>query len=173
MASRSSMSGLVGTGNNIWSGIYVVSSTIGFIILFGLMEAFYVTPFNVKCWWFKGLLFVMCMILSVAVFGGGVIFLWYQWEIRASNHKKYTNDHERSDLAWCNPPKMQNNATESNIASMNTIHYGCRPNFPGIFIEIIRITYIACKLQCLSTPRLDGIRLWWWFLSIFFTCHKN
>lgn len=131
------MSGLVGTANNIWSGIYIFSSTIGFIILFGLMEALYVTPFDVKCWWFKGLLFVICMIVSVVVFGGVVVFLWNQWERRASNREKYANGHEISDIAQYDDPKMQNNASESRIARMNSTHYGCRPNFPGNGIMLI------------------------------------
>lgn len=153
----SSMSGLVGTANNIWSGIYVFSSTIGFIILFDLMEALYVTPFDVKCRWFKGLLFVICMIVSVVVFGGVVVFLWNQWERRASNSEKYANGREISDIAQYDDPKMQNNASESRIARMNSTHYGCRPNFPAIFSSVseqwrkVLVGVIACGPQSLQT----------------------
>lgn len=131
----SSMSGLAGTQNNIWSGIYVISSIIGFLILLGLMEALYITPFNIVCWWFKGLLFVICMITSIVVFGGLVIFLWYHWEERVPNHEKYINDNKKSHLTGCDELEMQTNGSKLNII-MNTKHYGCRPNLREIFNSV-------------------------------------
>ncbi|KAL5972450.1 hypothetical protein ACLOJK_041705 [Asimina triloba] len=41
-----SMSGLVGAGYRTWTGIFVVSSLIGFAILLGLMGALYIRPSN-------------------------------------------------------------------------------------------------------------------------------
>ncbi|KAL5972408.1 hypothetical protein ACLOJK_041662 [Asimina triloba] len=42
-----SMSGLVGAGYRTWTGIFVVSSLIGFAILLGLMGALYIRPSNI------------------------------------------------------------------------------------------------------------------------------
>ncbi|KAL5993947.1 hypothetical protein ACLOJK_038304 [Asimina triloba] len=43
-----SMSGLVGAGYRTWTGIFVVSSLIGFAILLGLMGALYIRPSKYK-----------------------------------------------------------------------------------------------------------------------------
>ncbi|KAK1311448.1 hypothetical protein QJS10_CPA08g00979 [Acorus calamus] len=125
--SRSSMSSLVGTGHNIWSGIYVILSMIGFIILFGLMELFYIRPFGISSWWYLGLLFIICMVASVVVFGGLVVILWNQWEKRSMDYEKIGANYEKSDLIHDNDP------TGESLASLISTQYGCRPNFKGIF----------------------------------------
>lgn len=119
------MSSLVGTGHNIWSGIYVILSMIGFIILFGLMELFYIRPFGISSWWYLGLLFIICMVASVVVFGGLVVLLWNQWEKRSLDNEKIGANYEKNDLIHDNDP------TGESLASLISTQYGCRPNFKG------------------------------------------
>ncbi|XP_058089938.1 ferric reduction oxidase 6-like [Magnolia sinica] len=146
----SSMSGLVGTGSNIWSGIYVVSSIIGFLILLGLMEAFYITPSNPKCWWFKGLLFLACMIAGIVLFGGPVIFLWNRWETRFSSCRESMNSNDKNDPTQYCERRMQTDTFQSDLASTTNLHYGCRPNFQVIFSSIaehwgkVDVGVVAC-----------------------------
>ena len=51
---RSAMSSLVGTGDNMWVGIYVITSTIGFVTLLGLLDIFYINPKGIYIWCIKG-----------------------------------------------------------------------------------------------------------------------
>lgn len=125
------MSGLVGTGNNIWSGIYVILSTVGFIVLMGLVDLFYIKPFNISSWWFKGLLFVVCMFASVIVFGGLVVVLWNLWERRILGCEKCMDDNERSDLMQYKKPIKDMDAIQTNLTSSSTTQYGRRPDFRG------------------------------------------
>ncbi|KAL5993187.1 hypothetical protein ACLOJK_014110 [Asimina triloba] len=132
-----SMSGLVGAGNRIWSGIYVVSSIIGFAIFLGLMEALYIRPSNVKCWWFKGLLFLACMIAGIFLFGGPVILLWHLWETRVSARPQDMNgDDVKEGPTKDTEQKMQTEESQSDLSSMMTLQYGCRPKFQTIFDSI-------------------------------------
>ncbi|XP_077250610.1 ferric reduction oxidase 6-like isoform X2 [Tasmannia lanceolata] len=136
MTNGSSMSSLVGTGNNIWSGVYFISSTIGFIICLGLMEAFYITPFHVTRWWFKGLLFIICMIASVFLFGGFVVILWHYWERKVLSREKYMNGDDKSRSTQYNEPKKQLVACQPNLASSSSTQYGYRPDFQEIFNSV-------------------------------------
>jgi ferric-chelate reductase len=74
-SSPSPMSVLVGTGKNniIFYGLYVISSTLGFLILSGLLHILYSNPFAIASWWYTGLLLVICMLASVFLFGGLVV----------------------------------------------------------------------------------------------------
>ncbi|ONK57799.1 uncharacterized protein A4U43_C09F4210 [Asparagus officinalis] len=119
-----SMSCLVGTGNNVWSGIYFTVSTLGFIALFGLMEVYYIQPYKITAWWYKGLLFIISMVMGVIILGGVTIFFWNKWERRNSSYEKGTVDDEKSSLLKAN---------RANLASSQTIRYGCRPDFADIF----------------------------------------
>lgn len=124
------MSVLVGTGNVVWSGLYVISSIVGFITLTGLMDIYYVNRFGIIAWWYKGLLFLVCMVAGVFAFGGLVVFLWYCWE-------KRTTATEKSEDSKQNPqsmPVMHGNLNvpqRKSIGSRRVI-YGKRPNFRGI-----------------------------------------
>lgn len=125
------MSVLVGTGHNVWSGIYIISSTAGFVILMSLLDLYYVNPYKISTWWYKGLLFIACMTASVLFFGGMVVGLWHLWGRSSSGdmlqddikvqHNKLVN-HESSSL--------------EQLASSNTIHYGLRPDFRAIFESV-------------------------------------
>ncbi|GFP80424.1 ferric reduction oxidase 6 [Phtheirospermum japonicum] len=117
------MSILVGTGNIIWSGMYVIVSTIGLVITVTLLNVLYVNPYGVYQWWYKGLLFVVCMVVSVLVFGGFVIVLWHLWEGRRSVAElEETIEDEPKMLKSCGKEQY-----------ISTIQYGKRPDFGGMF----------------------------------------
>ncbi|XP_073014051.1 ferric reduction oxidase 7, chloroplastic [Typha latifolia] len=128
----SSMSCLVGTGNNIWAGIYVVVSTLGFIILFGMVEVYYIQHFNIYAWWYRGLLFILCMVAGVVVFGGIVVFLWHKLENRSSSYEECPFDDEKSS-GRRKEQTADNETTKTDLASFQTIQYGYRPDFRAIF----------------------------------------
>ncbi|KAF7801287.1 ferric reduction oxidase 7, chloroplastic-like [Senna tora] len=127
---------LVGTGDNVWSGLYVISSTVGFVILLGFLEIFYIKPFGVEKWWYKGLLFVACMVAGVIIFGGIVIGLWHVWEKLNYSREKVDDDTKAKEVV-----DQQNNIngntpkdpSQGNLAKSIIAHYGSRPDFKEIF----------------------------------------
>lgn len=121
--SGSRMSCLVGTGNNIWSGIYFAVSTFGFVLLYGLVEAYYIVPSAISAWWYRGLLFTICMVASVVILGGSVVFFWHLWEKHSSSARSTEDDEKERTL--------RNETTTANFASMLTTQYGRRPDFHG------------------------------------------
>lgn len=123
--SGSRMSCLVGTGNNIWSGIYFAVSTFGFVLLYGLVEAYYIVPSAISAWWYRGLLFTICMVTSVVILGGSVLFFWHLWEKHSSSARSTEDDEKERTL--------RNETTTANFASMLTTQYGRRPDFHGLF----------------------------------------
>ncbi|KAM7481923.1 hypothetical protein LguiB_006506 [Lonicera macranthoides] len=127
---RGSMSILVGTGNIIWSGIYVIVSTIGLVILVGLLNMFYINPFEISSWSYKGLLFVICMVASVSLFGGLVISFWHLWERKTSAFDESENG-ENVDIAQQNKLVMPKDSCLPSFVS--SIQYGKRPDFKEIF----------------------------------------
>ncbi|XP_026663849.2 ferric reduction oxidase 7, chloroplastic-like [Phoenix dactylifera] len=129
----SMMSCLVGTGNNIWSGIYVVASTLGFILLFGIVEVYYIKPFGVSAWWYRGLLFTLCMVAGVIFLGGIVVYFWNQWEKCSSRNEKWTVDAAKGNLGHCREPSLHGEMSMTSLSSLQTTRYGCRPDFQDIF----------------------------------------
>ncbi|XP_037491677.1 ferric reduction oxidase 6-like [Jatropha curcas] len=81
-SSGNAISALVSTGNKTWFGAYVISSTVGLVLLTTLLNVFYITPFNITNWWHQGLLLLACMVGGVVIFGGAVVALWHIWEKR-------------------------------------------------------------------------------------------
>lgn len=124
------MSVLVGTGNIIWSGIYIIASTIGLVITVALLDILYINPYNIYYWWYKGLLFFACMVVSVVVFGGLVIGLWHFWERKTSVHE--IEETIETGTSPQNEAKMHK--TSGKEQYINTIRYGQRPDFRGMFI---------------------------------------
>ncbi|XP_060167480.1 ferric reduction oxidase 6-like [Lycium barbarum] len=123
------MSSLVGTGNVVWSGLYVMVSTIGLVITVALLDIFYIIPFNVNYWWYKGLLLIGCMAASILIFGGLVIALWHLWERKTSSKEEPGEDASKKvDILRQNEQK---NFGESRL--VNNIRYGQRPDFQEIF----------------------------------------
>lgn len=124
------MSVLVGTGHTVWSGLYVISSIVGFVILLGLLQVFYINPFGVYKWWYKGLLFVACMVASVFIFGGLVIGLWHIWE--KLSYEKEKSDDVKAEEVEQNVTTLPKHPVQGNIADSIVTRYGTRPDFKGI-----------------------------------------
>lgn len=126
------MSSLVGTGNNFWAGTYVVLSTLGFVALFGLVEVYYIKRFGIIAWWYRGLLFTLCMIAGVVFVGGIVVFLWHRSEKRNSSYENLAvDDNKKSNLSMCKEATLVDETSKANLASFQTTRYGCRPDFQG------------------------------------------
>ncbi|KAL3515803.1 hypothetical protein ACH5RR_022705 [Cinchona calisaya] len=154
---KSGMSVLVGTGNIIWSGMYVIVSTIGLVILVGLLNSFYINPFNVTCWWYKGLLLVACMIASVLLFGSFVIVLWHLWERKTSIEEQTKDDAEKIGTVQQNGYGMHKSAGIIKEKYVSSILYGQRPDFAEIFGSMaerwgsVDIGVIVCGPSTLQT----------------------
>ncbi|XP_028086652.1 ferric reduction oxidase 7, chloroplastic-like [Camellia sinensis] len=152
VSNGSSMSLLVGTGHIIWPGVYLVVSTVGFVIILGLLDAYYINPFGISKWWYLGILFLGCMAASVLVFGGLVVGLWHRWEKTSS-----TEESEVYDVAQHDEPAEQKDSCREYLARSSTVHYGCRPNLKEIFVVMselwghVDIGVIACGPQTLQS----------------------
>ncbi|GMI80640.1 ferric reduction oxidase 7, FERRIC REDUCTION OXIDASE 7 [Hibiscus trionum] len=134
-----SMSPLVGTGNNVWSGLYVIISTVGFIGLMASLRIFYIKPYNVSTWWYLGLLFIACMVASVVIFGGVVIGLWHLWERNVSAKvEDRDNGSIKAESPQSNGTVADKDLTQNNLESSTIIQYGCRPDFKEIFASTSR-----------------------------------
>lgn len=125
------ISSLVATGNNIWSGVYIILPTVGFITLLTLLKAFYIKPYNITTWWFQGLLFLICMVTSVVVFGGVVVFLWRRWERKFSGYEKCMDGIDKIVQSQSNAPKSEIKTCQTTLLSSIAKKYGCRPNIQG------------------------------------------
>lgn len=153
-SSGNRMSILVGTGNIIWSGIYVIVSTIGLVISVALLDIFYINPFQVNQWWYKGLLFIVCMVASVLIFGGIVIGMWHLWE-RKTSAEEELEDNEKIGVVQQNEIRTNKNFGQEKF--LNSICYGQRPNFRKIFGSIsdcwgsVDIGVIVCGPSTLTT----------------------
>ncbi|CAN1259582.1 Ferric reduction oxidase 7, chloroplastic [Linum perenne] len=132
------MSVLVGTGDNVWSGLYILSSTLGFILLLAIVDAFYINPYDITWLWYKGLLLLLCMVGSVVVFGGAVIGLWHLWGRKANS--TMAQDEETNKTNQDLPPNSNPNGTRiahDLLASSSTsTNYGSRPDFKEIMQSI-------------------------------------
>lgn len=130
------MSVLVGTGDNIWSGLYLVSSTIGFVLMITLLDIFYINKFNITAWWYKGLLFVVCMVASVLIFGGLVVVFWNLWGEKAGDVEPNGHDKVTTNGGELHNPsaELKGLNTEDDIQSFITTRYGTRPDFKGTII---------------------------------------
>ncbi|KAL4556386.1 hypothetical protein LXL04_039037 [Taraxacum kok-saghyz] len=128
--SHGGMSSLVGTGNIIWSGAYMIVSTLGFILSVAVLDIFYINPYNISYWWYKGLLFTLCMAASIILFGGFVIVLWHLWDKKHSLQNN-TEDEKKIDGLQYNESNVHKNSSHGDFVNM--IKYGQRPEFKEIF----------------------------------------
>ncbi|VYS69839.1 unnamed protein product [Arabidopsis thaliana] len=162
-----SMSVLVGTGDNIWSGLYLIISTIGFIAMITLVDIFYINKYNITTWWYKGLLFVVCMVASVLIFGGLVVVFWHRWEHKTGEVEANGND--KVDLngeETHNPSaaELKGLAIEEDVQNYTTIRYGTRPAFREIFESLngkwgsVDVGVIVCGPATLQTTVAKEIR---------------
>ncbi|KAL8527580.1 hypothetical protein ACS0TY_005438 [Phlomoides rotata] len=144
------MSVLVGTGNIIWSGLYILASTVGLVITVAVLNMLYINPYKIESWWYKGLLFLACMVASILLFGGVVIGLWHFWE-------KNTSLHETDQDPVENGTRDETTDKSGKQQYINTVHYGLRPDFGGIFETVsnrwgnVDIGVIICGPATLQT----------------------
>ncbi|GAB4848590.1 hypothetical protein Ancab_003297 [Ancistrocladus abbreviatus] len=133
ISKRSAMSVLVGTGDKFWSGLYIISSVIGFLIILGLLDMYYINPYEISTWWYKGLLFLGCMFASVIIFGGFVVILWRLWEAKTLASEEPDFDRKNNNGVRRDKPEEHTNVNGNGHVSLSNICYGCRPNFKDIF----------------------------------------
>ncbi|KAG5528424.1 hypothetical protein RHGRI_029188 [Rhododendron griersonianum] len=151
-----SISVLVGTGNITWSGLYVILSTIGFVLSVGLLQTFYINPFGISSWWYKGLLFVACMVGSPIIFGGVVVGLWHIWERKTSAKESDEDDGQKIGIMQNNQPSAQKESSEDYTPASNSIRYGRRPDFEEIFGSIAeRWSHIDVGVMVCGPPTLQ------------------
>ena len=131
------MSVLVGTGNNIWSGLYVISSTLGFVILLYLLDIFYINPYDISPWWYKVLLLVICMLASVFTFGGFVVSLWHLWERRNATREACKDDRIVVEKMQHDEILAHKDSCQQKILSLTNTYYGSRPDFKGIASQLL------------------------------------
>lgn len=126
------MSVVVGKGHKVWSGLYLISSTLGLIILVALLDIFYINPYGIYSWWYRGLLFLACMTASIIIFGGFVIGLWHLWEQRTAVEEGREDGVINVDKAQHDATISENNLHVEKAASFTSIQYGSRPDFAGM-----------------------------------------
>ncbi|XP_031103586.1 ferric reduction oxidase 6-like [Ipomoea triloba] len=149
------MSGLVGTGHVVWSGLYLVASTIGMAICVALLNVLYINPFSVTYWWYKGLLFMGCMAAGIVIFGGLVICLWQLWERKTTSPKEDFNGADYFGIKQQREPRMDKISGQEQYVS--TVRYGQRPDFGEIFGSMserwgnVDIGVILCGPPALQT----------------------
>jgi len=134
------MSGLVGTGDNFWAAMYFLASTLGFLLAYALVQVYYVKPHNVVAWWYLGLLFMLCMAAGVALPGGLVVLLWHlsekrrleddKWDAAASSQSPRA-DPQTAPAAAGGADAAAAAAPGVGLAALRTTRYGCRPDFEG------------------------------------------
>ncbi|KAK9669770.1 hypothetical protein RND81_13G153500 [Saponaria officinalis] len=135
ISKRSDISVLVGTGDTIWAGIYILVSTLGFMLLQALLDAYYINPNGIKTWWYKGLLLVVCMVAGVVVFGGLTVGLWHLWErkVTALQPENHACETKTTNTALHDVAVEHKNLSDEFIVNASTIRYGCRPDFKETF----------------------------------------
>ncbi|KAG0480586.1 hypothetical protein HPP92_011444 [Vanilla planifolia] len=151
------MSCLVGTGHIAWAGAYVLASTTGFILFYALLELYYLTPFQVVTWWYRGLLFTICMVSSVVILGGMVIFFWDKWEKRRQKYERLMENKDERKSTVNKTISTTPDFSKEDLSSVQTVHYGSRPDFRAIFSSYaermghVNVGVIVCGppgLQC-------------------------
>lgn len=119
-------------------------------MLMGLVDVYYIDRLGITAWWYKGLLFVACMLAGVFAFGGLVMFLWYCWEKRVVAIEKVEDSKPNPQNATV---KHGDLPQRKSIGSRRVI-YGSRPNFTGTTITWIVFTCSIsdgyCRLESFS-----------------------
>ncbi|KAF8018767.1 hypothetical protein BT93_H3617 [Corymbia citriodora subsp. variegata] len=153
-----SMSVLVGTGNKIWSGAYVVISILGFLITLALLDACYLNPYSISKWWYRGILFVGCMFVSVIIFGGGVVYFWHRSENVTPAGEEDREESERIGYM------LDQETTQYKLCENTSVSYGQRPDFKEILGSVsdswgcVDVGVIVCGPQTLQSSVAKEIR---------------
>lgn len=134
------MSNLVGTGsgNNIWAGIYMISSIIGFVVTMALTKLYYIDRNESTSWWSRGLSVILCMLLGTTIFGSLAVLLWNSRENKISKYQRKTDHNEESKETfqiYSHQKLVAAEGLEKLVNSSNT-QYGHRPNFKEIFGKV-------------------------------------
>ncbi|KAG8064654.1 hypothetical protein GUJ93_ZPchr0004g38814 [Zizania palustris] len=133
------MSGLVGTGDNFWAAMYFAASTLGFVLAYALAQVYYVRRFHVVAWWHLGLVFTLCMAGGVVLPGGLVVLLWHLSEKRKLENDRWDasvqQHHAEEEAEQTTNAAGGDHAAASGVslAAMQTTRYGCRPQFEAEF----------------------------------------
>ncbi|PON78697.1 Cytochrome b245, heavy chain [Trema orientale] len=164
VSNGSAMSGLVGTGHKGWSGLYLISSAVGFITLMVLLQVFYINPYGISKWWYKALLFIACMAISILIFGGVVVALWHLWETRVSEREGHDDDGTKVDKVYHNENLTQQDSGLKNPLKSTLIKFGARPDFKEIFAHLserwghVDVGVIVCGPATLQASVARDIR---------------
>lgn len=152
------MSCLVGTGNNMWSGMYVVVSTLGLVAIYSLLRVYYIKPFHVSTRWYLGLLFVLMMVAAVTILGGIVVLLWHWAEKRNLKHDESVKiGNEKIDLSLSSDAKVHSKTEGSNLVKLLATRYGCRPDFQEIFNSFSdRVGHVDVGVIVCGPPSLQS-----------------
>ncbi|KNA10876.1 hypothetical protein SOVF_140320 [Spinacia oleracea] len=164
ISKRSAISVLVGTGDNIWSGIYIIASSIGFMVFLALLDALYINPYGIYAWWYKGLLVVICMLAGVFIFGGLAVALWHLWERRMLASEGKECDTNISNMALHDVAVEHKNSNQEYLVNSTTLRYGCRPDFKEIFESLsenwgaVDVGVLVCGPETLTSTVAKEIR---------------
>ncbi|XP_057543027.1 ferric reduction oxidase 7, chloroplastic-like [Amaranthus tricolor] len=164
ISKRSAISVLVGTGDTIWSGLYIVASSIGFLILLALVDLLYINPKGIVTWWYKGFLVVVCMLAGVAIFGGLTVALWHRWERRMLASESHDYDSKKTNKSLNNVVVEHKNSSQQYLVNSSTLRYGCRPNFEEIFASVsdnwgaVDVGVLVCGPETLTSSVAKEIR---------------
>ncbi|XP_076951073.1 ferric reduction oxidase 7, chloroplastic-like [Bidens hawaiensis] len=156
--SRSGMSRIVGTGNIMWAGAYMVVPAIGLFVSLTLLNVLYLIPYNVSYRWYKGLLLLICMATSVIIFGGLVIGLWSR---KTSSNENSQDEKKIIGIQHNEPTSHKTSLDESFV---KTITYGQRPDMKEVFGNIasrwgnVDIGVIVCGPSTLRTSVAEECR---------------
>ncbi|WCJ41922.1 ferric reduction oxidase 6 [Euphorbia peplus] len=120
---------LVGTGNIMWSGAYVIISTIGLAVSLALFDVLYMNPHQIVSI-YKGFVVLGCSVAAVLIFGGCVILLWHLLETEnLENEQESNNESDPNSYD-------SNHRTASTSSTTTVIEYGSRPNFKEVFASV-------------------------------------
>lgn len=164
ISKRSAISVLVGTGDNLWSGVYIIASSIGFMIILGLLDVLYINPYGITAWWYKGLLVVLCMLAGVIIFGGVAVAFWHLWERRMLASESNEYDTKKSNMALHDVAVEKKNSNQEYLVNSSTLRYGCRPDFNEIFESLsdqwgaVDVGVLVCGPETLTSTVAKEIR---------------
>jgi hypothetical protein len=153
-ASKRPMSILVGTSSNLWVGMGLIASMLGYWFLENLVvysyEGFYHHSYNTLPLWARGLFDIMSIILGVVCFGGSVIALWSIW-YQFSKQKTEGDSKSTQPLLDADEDitTVANECGDQLVHPSNT-QFGHRPDLKGTVSPSPNTFQLVCLLQLLQ-----------------------